>query len=309
MTFGQRLGLNISPLLLRIGLAFVFIYYGAAKLFYADMPVQGDAAAYLANAGFINPLISPGKPMPEEAPKPAAEPGAEKGSGKAVLLDHPAPGYVVILAQNTEKPENEAPKTETPPAEKSPKAEQPPPTEEATPATAEKKAEAGTSSASKYTASDFPNPMKVRRLLGLVLTMHNAAEHGHWPSQLSSPAVLRALAWVACLTEFLGGWLLLLGFLTRVWALGLAVSMCVAMWLTQIAPSIGAEHALFGFLPPLRIATTEWGSWQTWHFQAILLLSSLAVLLSGPGRVSLDALLFRRPERRAPPEGSDQEHT
>jgi uncharacterized membrane protein YphA (DoxX/SURF4 family) len=305
MTFGQRFALNVAPLLLRLGLAFTFIYYGAGKLFYADMPVQGEDAAYLANAGLIKAPPRPTYPAPEEKTAPASD--SAKDTGKAVFLDRPAlTGAVIIPAQNTEKPAGEKPSADKPaekPAETTPKAEPPPatPAAEKPQAPAEKKAEAAPP-APRYSASDFTEPIKVRRLMGLVVGMHHASEEGHWPKQLSSPTALRVLAWVASLTEFLGGWLILLGFLTRIWALGFVATMCVAMWLTQIAPNIGVDHALLGFLPPLQIADAEnWGSWQTWHFQAMILLSSLAVVHPGPGKISLDAMLFRRPDRGATP--------
>jgi hypothetical protein len=74
--------------------------------------------------------------------------------------------------------------------------------------------------------------------------------------------------------------------------------MCVAMWLTVIAPSIGADGALLGFLPPLEIGDIEKAaSWQTWQLQTIILCAALAVVLTGPGRASLDAMLFKRPDR------------
>ena len=309
MTFGQRFALNIAPLLLRLGLAFIFIYAGAAKLFYADMPVQGESAAYLANAGVIKAPPRPAIHVPEGE-------GAAKDSGKSVFLDRATSGFVVIPAQNSQTPAGDAPTEATPASKGKPKAEPPAaPEKSAEPVPAEKvsaeqKAEpvaeteppAAAPAPLKYSAGDFAEPVKVRRMMGLVLAMHDASEAHHWPKQLSSPRALMVLAWMAALTEFLGGWLILLGFLTRVWALGLAGTMIVAMWLTQIAPSIGVDHALLGFLPPLQIASIEQvGSWQTWQFQTIILMSSLAVVLTGPGRLSLDAMLFRRPDRDAHP--------
>lgn len=311
MTFGQRLALNLSPLLLRLGLAFVFIYAGAGKLFYNDMPVTGPQAAWLANNGFIDesklpvtapPPVSPTPTTPETRPpaqRPPAQPPPAESEDEApeATPDEPTP-----------EPDEHA----TPPVE--PKGDP----EGGAPATSRHDASAGfalvlaqneiedaidethAEPAGRFSAADFAEPIPVSRRLGLVLMMHNAAAEADWPSQLASPAMLGILSWMAVLTEFVGGWLVLLGFLTRFWALGLAGVMVVAMWLTQIAPSIGNPDAFLGFLPELKINDPLlWTkAWQTLELQLVLLLAAMAVFFSGPGKVSLDAVLFSRPARR-----------
>lgn len=79
------------------------------------------------------------------------------------------------------------------------------------------------------------------------------------------------MAHLAALTEFVGGFLIALGLLTRPMALGLVITMCVAAFVRHIDdPFSKMEFALlyaFGFL---------------------------ALLVAGPGRLSLDALISKK---------------
>ncbi len=322
MTFGQRVSLNVPPLLLRLGLAFVFIYYGAGKLFYEDMPVRGESAAWLANHGFIDEAKLPpvgGPPadtptrMPEEAdegtapaeapadePEPTDERGDGNGNGDGVdgdagdagtqtrTMRDASAGFAMVLAQQEGGVEpagdGDGDGADAAPAD---------------------------GATERYSPADFGEPVEVSRRLALVLMMRGAAEAGDWPVQLASPTVLGLLSWMAALTEFFGGWLVLLGFLTRLWALGLAGTMFVAMWLTQLAPAIGSDTAYLGFLPELQLSDPAvWTqAWKTLHFQLILMLAALAVFFSGPGMASLDAVLFRRSVRRGRRAGGGEART
>ena len=272
MSFRDRVGLNIAPLFLRVALGASFIYAGWGKLL-EDMPVRGEAAATLANLGFIDPPVpggaAPGEPaqLPEDPPETPDTPDPADG------VDAPA---------------------EEPPAE----------------------AMAGgvrllTAQASDpaFTAADFAEPVEVKRRLGLVLLLNGAAQNGDWPAPLASPFMLNALSWTATLSEFLGGWLILLGFLTRVWALGFVNAMLVALWLTQIAPAVGAPNAFLGFLPEMKMGDpAEWTkAYQLLFYQFTLLGAALAVVFLGPGKLSLDALVFRKRSSSGGGGGSDEE--
>ena len=77
-------------------------------------------------------------------------------------------------------------------------------------------------------------------------------------------------AWVAALSELVGGAMLILGFGTRVAAFMITGTMAVAIWRNRAEGWDGAELA------------------------ALYLAPSLFFVLAGPGKKSLDALFFKR---------------
>jgi uncharacterized membrane protein YphA (DoxX/SURF4 family) len=97
----------------------------------------------------------------------------------------------------------------------------------------------------------------------------------------------RAMALLAALTECLGGVLLLVGFLSRVWGLGLAFAMATAFYLVTIG-----KYDFFG-MSPFAFAT-ELGRFNTAYNQLGLFVLAFGVFLTGPGPLSLDRLLFKR---------------
>lgn len=82
------------------------------------------------------------------------------------------------------------------------------------------------------------------------------------------------LGYVAAFTEFFGGILLIIGLLTPIAALGMAIDMAVAILKVHL------RHGLSG---PAGFA-----------FPLSLFALSLVVLAIGPGYLALDALLFKR---------------
>ena len=80
-------------------------------------------------------------------------------------------------------------------------------------------------------------------------------------------------AWVAAITEFGGGLLIVFGLFTRFGALGVAIAMGVAAFLVHL------------------------GSWDArsngMELPVMLMCMALALVFTGPGRISLDALFFR----------------
>ncbi len=152
-----------------------------------------------------------------------------------------------------------------------------------------------------YTPADFPNPVPVRGLYRLVLLMHDANQPSGtradgsplppiWPDVASSGNRLVLLAWGAALCELVFAILCLAGFLTRLGALSFAGVMLVAIWLTEIGPAIQSGTTVLGFLPDR--PPFDPGAWSVLLWQFAILMSALALLFLGPGRLSIDHLLF-----------------
>ena len=102
------------------------------------------------------------------------------------------------------------------------------------------------------------------------------------------------LCWVVAVTELGGGALLLIGFFSRVWGLGLAITMGAAFALTTFGPYFGDDPMKAPF-EAARIAT-EPG--ESLYFKVFMQLSTcvlaLGIFLTGPGPLSLDRLIFGR---------------
>jgi uncharacterized membrane protein YphA (DoxX/SURF4 family) len=91
-----------------------------------------------------------------------------------------------------------------------------------------------------------------------------------------------AHAWLAGLTEFIGGILILIGFLSRLCGLGLAGVMAMAFYLT----SLDKIDSYFRM--------EDLGQFNTLFCQLGLFVLAFGVFLTGPGRLSLDRMLFGR---------------
>lgn len=124
-------------------------------------------------------------------------------------------------------------------------------------------------------------------LLLLRLVMGVAFMHHGWPKiqnplgwmgpEAHVPAILQTLA---ALAEFAGGMGLIVGLLTRLASLGIATNMVVAL---------GLVH-----LPHGDPFVSRTGS-RSYELAAIYLACAIVFFLLGPGRFSLDAILFRTP--------------
>jgi uncharacterized membrane protein YphA (DoxX/SURF4 family) len=164
-------------------------------------------------------------------------------------------------------------------------------------------ASAGGQSQRTFTAADFPEDVSVRRVNGLALSIHSAANPRPtetneapmriWPYALGQGSWPVYQAYAVAFTELVGGACVLLGLMTRLWAFSLAGVMLGAIWLTEIGLAIQSGNTVAGFLPN-RDAFSP-GEWQRLLFQFSLLMSSLALVFLGAGRASLDYALFGRP--------------
>jgi uncharacterized membrane protein YphA (DoxX/SURF4 family) len=125
-----------------------------------------------------------------------------------------------------------------------------------------------------------------RPLHHITIMLHNA----NWPWE---PALM---AWVAALTELLGGALIFIGLFSRIWGLGLATAMGFAFYLTSWPIIAGA--GLFGMaIPDFNQVFTQLG----------LFVLALGVAMTGPGALSLDRLMFRRSAPVMPPPANEQQ--
>ena len=79
---------------------------------------------------------------------------------------------------------------------------------------------------------------------------------------------------LVAILEFFGGLALVIGLLTRLAALGLAINMLGAIFLVHLAAGF--------FLP------------QGYEFALLLFMTSLALVIGGPGRYAIDDMIARR---------------
>lgn len=123
----------------------------------------------------------------------------------------------------------------------------------------------------------------LRVVLGVVFFAHGAQKVlGWWGGPglagtvqfMAGMGIPAFLAYAAAFTEFLGGIFLILGFLTRISAVGIGITMLVAIFMV---------HLKQGFFAPGGI-----------EYSLTLGVISLVILLLGPGRYSVDYNLFHK---------------
>ena len=99
-----------------------------------------------------------------------------------------------------------------------------------------------------------------------------------------------SLGYLVPIVEFFGGIGVLLGLGTRFWAAGQAVTMGFA---------IAFVHGSQGFAMGATVVEGQGAQPTGWAFQAVLLATTLALVVTGPGGLSLDAFGRRWLDRRA----------
>ena len=261
MTFRQKLGLRLPPILLRLALATTFIWSGSGK-FWGPVtlsPAQEATLSAIKSGGApaASPNQTPAAPDADNADQNADQNADENASSTAL-----APRYQLILVQDT--PDTDADQTD---ADQDQSVEK---------------------SASKYHTVDLialqihsqatPN-QDGKRLLPAFMG------RGKWPIRL---------AYAVGVTELLGGIMLLLGLFTRLWSLGLAGVMVGALWMTAIGPVVVyGETGWPGFLPVLpAIDHFDIAAWMQWILQLNLLAGALSLACLGAGGLSFDRLFF-----------------
>jgi uncharacterized membrane protein YphA (DoxX/SURF4 family) len=248
MTFSQYAGIAIVPTLSRIVLAAVFITAGWLK--FQDGPFTAEQAAKLDSLGVkASPAVTPVALLEDVSFKLASYQTQPDAEPAAPTQDQPPATSDDEVQESAADPSSP---TSTPPSPPSNQADAPPPA--TLPATLP---------AERYTA---------RGLHQITLMLHER----NWPAPI-------ALAWLATLTELLGGALLAVGLFSRLWGLGLAIAMGVALYLTSLPELQDIGFKLFQMKPK---------EFSTFGLQSALFVLAFGIFLTGAGPLSLDRFLF-----------------
>ncbi len=262
MALRETLGAKLAPIFFRLALGATFIYAGHGKLF-VKVPCTPDQLAVLANMGVSGAVT---------AVRPAAAP-----TNGAPTQTTPPPS-----TPRTNEPANPLP-------------------EPTKPAGHPGGALASTSTVTgrTFTPADFESNADLPMLYQVAITLHNYSTDPAvradgskpmrlWPSSLGQGTWPVRLAWAVVLTEFVGGCLVLIGFLSRLAALGLAGVMLGALWLATIGPAIHAPTSFLGFLPKL----SSFEGWHSFMLQLCALACAVGVACIGAGWLSVDGFVF-----------------
>lgn len=266
MSASEPLAVTVAPLFIRLALAVTFIWAGSIKVFYS-MAVPPAQAAALAQMGLSLPTARAGTAPAAATPGPAAPAPA-------------APSTPLPVPRNQSGSKNGASAPATEPRG-------------ATFAAAQ--TSAGVPGGVAATAAEPVGPVEVRRVYAIALMVQSAAnppvKDGHaampmWPAKAATGSWPLVFAWAAAATELVGGVMVLVGLFTRLWCLGLAFTMLVALWLTQIGPVVQAGSGVLGFLPAYPVTDAQAWMPVLWPFSLLML--ALAGVFAGSGALSVD---------------------
>lgn len=313
MSISQSAACNVVPFLARIVLAAAFVTAGWNKIS-TETTFSGDEAATLRSLGVTGRPVTVSAAShtgiqlasftfeaatPPTAPPPTAPPSATPPPSAPPKTDVPAkappstpaatgpsaPPSAPRSLPPTGLPPTGLPPIGLPPIGLPPTGLPPngPPTGETKPSNAATDSavparptpvyepDAFSSGTASGTALGDPTPLMARSLHRITLMVH---------AQGWSEPVYQAYA--AVFVELVGGALLLLGLFSRLWGLGLAVTMAVAFLLTSW-PTL-QNTSLFA----LSVA-----DFNKLYCQTGLFVLAFGVMLTGAGALSLDRMIFR----------------
>jgi len=118
---------------------------------------------------------------------------------------------------------------------------------------------------------------QARALFKVAITLHNAGwQYAYW------------LAWAAAVVELVGGALLFVGLFSRVWGLGLAVTMALAFHIMSMDAFLDQPFAIAQKMD-------DGGAlFYQVYAQLALFVLAFGIFITGPGPLSLDRAIFRR---------------
>jgi uncharacterized membrane protein YphA (DoxX/SURF4 family) len=303
----QRFSITIAPLLLRTGLAATFIWIGTPLLL-RQMDLSPQQTAMLANAEIRTPAPATTTPMPPAPARPDATPAPVPPAPEPVPVPDPTPDPEADPLPDPAPAMSGRGSPRVPPALAGVSLTGRPsgqaPTGE--PEGEGRRAVVGTP---MYTPSEFEGTVQRARrwvLVGLAALEASQPVSDGDPAtpdrSILPPAVGNGGLWVKmgsiafALIVAVGGYALAVGFFTRVWALLLAICTALSMWVLEMGPAWASRDALWGFLPDPQLgdALTASTAWMSLMLHFVVLMTALALLIMGPGRLSADALLFGR---------------
>ncbi len=321
MRFRDQVALTLPTLVLRLVLAIIFLWAGIGK-FVSTATVTGDDAARLTNLGvhLANASTQPPPNIPAPTPLPdRSEPTTEQPAqpDPEPILDTSADEQRLqeILDEakrRAEQAKKDAAEETPEPAIPEPSTIDPadPPVDPVEETVEETMPQAFMGSSiisvqqttSPATASDFPEPMQVRRVYMIALLLDRCADPGLTansepiapilPQWIASGSWARYLAIAAAVTECLAGFLLLIGFMTRFSAIGTLGVMLVALWTTQFGPAaMQSSDAVLGFIPNKGDVWNA-SAYTGLFLQLALASMSIAVVFLGSGPVGMDRVIF-----------------
>lgn len=294
MRLRDQVALTLPSLFLRLILGITFLWAGTGKLV-GTYTVSGDDAARLANIG-----IMPTAPSPQSTPNPISEPVIEDPEDLTPTLpetdDSIAPPAEAIIEKT-----DDAPEIGEDLIEKS--TEQLPGVTNEEDNENEIRLQTVQYSGASYAASDFPDPMEVKRVYSIALMLSRAADPGLtadsspiepiMPEMFGSGLWPKVLAWAAAITELAAGVFLIIGLFTRISSLCILSVMLTAIWMTQLGPAtIQSNNAILGFIPNHADLWSP-GSYSTLLWQLALAGMSLAVFFLGSGAIGVDRMIFK----------------